>query len=391
MIKHDSFDIWYDFCLAFIMKRKISILLLALILVGCEQVQKVSDVITNPSAREVFERNLKEVDSLFKIYEARYTKTKNNNLELDLPAVISSKSDSVYGPILAYNIKLKRGERLKIQSSILADSLQLVMDVYAVKQDFTVIEKALVSNRPGQNYLEMGITEYGTYKIVIFPYKKPASYFDIRVYTEPTFDFPVSGKGNSAIQSFWGAPRAGGKRTHKGIDIFAKRGTPVIAVTNGFISNTGNRGLGGKQVWLRDGVFGQSLYYAHLDSILVKRGTRVNLGDTLGLVGNTGNARTTSPHLHFGIYTSSGAINPLPFVKKREILEFTKEAIFSRGRTKLQTNQLRLGPSVRKSKILSLNKNMNVEAKAKVNDWYHIKLADSIEGFMHKTLITFTK
>jgi hypothetical protein len=57
-----------------------------------------------------------------------------------------------------------------------------------------------------------------------------------------------------------------------------------------------------------------SLYYAHLDEQLVSQGDRVAEGDTIGLVGNTGNARTTPPHLHFGIYAAGGAINPLPFV-----------------------------------------------------------------------------
>src|SRR5690606_27574329 len=88
----------------------------------------------------------------------------------------------------------------------------------------------------------------------------------------------------------------------------------VVAVTDGTVSFTGERGLGGKQVWLRAGLFGNSIYYAHLDSVAVTSGIRVKTGDTLGFVGNTGNARTTPPHLHFGIYKSRGAVNPLPFV-----------------------------------------------------------------------------
>ena len=72
--------------------------------------------------------------------------------------------------------------------------------------------------------------------------------------------------------------------------------------------------LGGKVVWLRT-TGGASLYYAHLDSQLVRPGDRVAVGDTLGLVGNTGNARTTPPHLHFGIY-SRGPKDPLPYVRE---------------------------------------------------------------------------
>jgi hypothetical protein len=70
-------------------------------------------------------------------------------------------------------------------------------------------------------------------------------------------------------------------------------------------------------VWLADAAHGEHLYYAHLDKQLVRAGQRVRAGDTLGLVGNTGNARTTAPHLHFGIYRSGqGAVDPLPFVQR---------------------------------------------------------------------------
>lgn len=58
---------------------------------------------------------------------------------------------------------------------------------------------------------------------------------------------------------------------------------------------------GGKVVWMRDEARGMSLYYAHLDSQHVAAGAYVRPGDTLGFVGKTGNARTTPPHLHFGI------------------------------------------------------------------------------------------
>jgi peptidoglycan LD-endopeptidase LytH len=58
------------------------------------------------------------------------------------------------------------------------------------------------------------------------------------------------------------------------------------------------------------------LYYAHLDKQLVEQGQEVKKGDVLGLVGNTGNARYTPSHLHFGVYTTEGPINPLPFVNK---------------------------------------------------------------------------
>lgn len=133
----------------------------------------------------------------------------------------------------------------------------------------------------------------------------------------PSLAFPVNGRDTRAIQSFFGADRDGGRRVHHGVDIFAPRGTPVLAAVDGVIRSTRPNNLGGIVVWLRDDEGGQSLYYAHLDSQIVARGQRVSVGDTLGFVGNTGNARTTPPHLHFGIYQSgSGPVDPLPFIRE---------------------------------------------------------------------------
>jgi murein DD-endopeptidase MepM/ murein hydrolase activator NlpD len=142
--------------------------------------------------------------------------------------------------------------------------------------------------------------------------------YTLRVAREPSLStFPVRGRDDAAAGSFWGADRDGGARRHEGIDIFAPRGTPAVAATDGFVTRTGETALGGRVVWLADAAHGEHLYYAHLDKQLVSPGQRVRAGDTLGLVGNTGNARTTVPHLHFGIYRSGrGAIDPLPFVQR---------------------------------------------------------------------------
>ena len=71
--------------------------------------------------------------------------------------------------------------------------------------------------------------------------------------------------------------------------------------------------LGGNVIWLNDATRGRTFYYAHLDRWAVDGGANVQVGDTLGFIGTTGNARTTPPHLHFGIY-DGGPIDPLPFL-----------------------------------------------------------------------------
>ena len=369
------------------MKLYFKILPFLLILASCQHVQQVSDAITNPSARDVFEREIKGNDSLYKIYEYQYNIAKQNQLQLELPVTLSSKSDSIQLKILSYTIELKRGERFKLQSNRHADSLRLFIDLFDFKNDSMVSKKPIVSNQPMSNTIELDVTKDGKYKVVICSDIINTVDFGLAMFTTPSLNFPVSGKENSAIQSFWGASRSGGKRSHQGIDIFANRGTPAIAAANGYISNTGNRGLGGKQVWLRDGLLGQSLYYAHLDSITVYRGMRVKRGDTLGLVGNTGNAKTTKPHLHFGIYTSTGAIDPLPFVKLRTPPKIENQKINSIGNTKLNVNELRIGAGIRNKKLTDLDRNLKIDILARTDSWFHIKINDTLQGFMHETLI----
>jgi len=126
--------------------------------------------------------------------------------------------------------------------------------------------------------------------------------------------FPVAGK-KSNIGSFWGARRDGGRRKHKGIDIFAKKGTPVVAISDGIITTRDNTPIGGRTLWLKSANHTFTAYYAHLDKQKVKEGQFVRKGQVIGTIGNTGNARTTPSHLHFGIYTAKGPVNPLPYVK----------------------------------------------------------------------------
>ena len=139
--------------------------------------------------------------------------------------------------------------------------------------------------------------------------------YSLSITEGPSLGFPVSySKAN--IGSFWGADRDGGKRNHEGIDIFAPKLSPAIAAADGYITGVREGGLGGKTVWLRPEGKDYTLYYAHLDKQLVKEGQFVKKGEIVGLVGNTGNAKYTPSHLHFGVYTVSGAVDPLPFVNK---------------------------------------------------------------------------
>ena len=145
-------------------------------------------------------------------------------------------------------------------------------------------------------------------------------YVTLEIIENPKLAFPVKNGSNKDIQSFWGVERDGGQRRHEGVDIFSKKGTPILAVEDGTIARVETNILGGKVVWQRLGLFGQSIYYAHLDSQTVSSGQAVKKGDVVGFMGNTGNAKYTASHLHFGIYTGSGAIDPLLYIQKRDTI-----------------------------------------------------------------------
>jgi murein DD-endopeptidase MepM/ murein hydrolase activator NlpD len=140
-----------------------------------------------------------------------------------------------------------------------------------------------------------------------------------RLYTEPadpSILMPVKGVSPRSVANTWHAPRSGGRK-HEGQDIFARRGTPVLAAADGIVVKFGGGALGGNAVFVA-GRGGRTFYYAHLDRYAeVEIGQIVNRGDVLGYVGNTGNARTTPPHLHFGVYSAKGPLNPLPLIEGR--------------------------------------------------------------------------
>ena len=95
----------------------------------------------------------------------------------------------------------------------------------------------------------------------------------------------------------------------------ALRGTEVVAVTDGIVSYIGDQKLGGHCIWLTT-ENGASFYYAHLDRWApgLYEGMEVQAGDLVGFVGNTGNAKYTPSHLHFGVNSSDEMVNPFPLL-----------------------------------------------------------------------------
>jgi hypothetical protein len=171
------------------------------------------------------------------------------------------------------------------------------------------------------------------------------------------------------------------------VDIFAPRGTPVIASSPGRVRWVGTNRLGGNVVWMREQDAGYSLYYAHLDSQAVRRGTLVMPGDTLGFVGNSGNARTTPPHLHFGIYLRGrGPVDPAPFLEPsneppaRVTADSTGVATWVRAAG--DGIRLRSAPFQGADVAGELAQHTALLVLAATGSWYRIALPDGSAGFV---------
>ena len=128
---------------------------------------------------------------------------------------------------------------------------------------------------------------------------------------QSNYTFPVADKSPQDIISWFGDAR--GNRKHQGIDIKASRGAAVLAIAEGTVERIKNGGNGGRQVWLRlrDSTL---VFYAHLHEQWVEAEDTVKAGQAIGSVGNTGNARHTTPHLHFEIILpDKGEVDPARF------------------------------------------------------------------------------
>lgn len=216
------------------------------------------------------------------------------------------------------------------------------------------------------------------------------AYYTLALSLTPVLINPVQGATNKSIGSFYGDARDGGKRKHEGVDIFAAKGTLVIAPTDGYVSRVGNNSLGGKVVWMQDPKRGHSYYFAHLDSQLVTPGMKLHRGEPIGLVGNTGNAKYTPSHLHFGIYQSTSK-DPVNYIRMMDVVANTLpwDTTFAQLDFKVtsKTAAMMRGPSDKFVKVTSLARESYVHVLAQSKEWYRVTLPDGMEGFVKQNTV----
>lgn len=282
-----------------------------------------------------------------------------------------------------YRFAVKRGERVSI--SIIIDSAKPIL-LFADLWHYDTLQPRLIKAADTTALqIIQDVENNETYCLRIQPELLRSGQFTVTISATGSLTFPVPAENNPHIGSFWGATRDAGARKHEGIDIFGKFRTPVIAATDGYITSTKENNLGGKVVFLRPYQKDYTLYYAHLDSQTVREGQEVKTGDIVGFMGNTGNARITPTHLHFGIYTNSGAIDPLPFVnKEKERPQNITASLQPLGNFAYTSKAISVlaDASSKSATIERLGNGSALQVLAATSGWYRVVLPNGKDGFV---------
>ncbi len=373
--------------------KLIIIISILFFLSNCGGVQQpLKEVLKKQTPYEKYEQALKNVKLENTALGNDWIEAGKRALKDSIPVLLPFKETGYFAadkPLaISYRLNMRRGERLVIGTEIKsAQPVQLFIDLFEVTGNTSQPLKQVTSADTDKAVIDVEAEDDRQYLIRLQPELLRSGNYTITISREPSLAFPVTGKDSRNISSFWGADRDGGARRHEGIDIFAKKGTPAIASTDGYIRGVNENRLGGKVVWLADTKRGQTLYYAHLDQQLVRSGQKVMAGDTIGLIGNTGNARTTGPHLHFGIYRfGTGAIDPLPAVRVGSPAPPKVTAAMERlgtwARVSAKKGVLYLSPDNKAATISQIHKNTPLFIMAGVKDWYKVTLPDHRIGYI---------
>lgn len=244
-----------------------------------------------------------------------------SSTEIDIPFKETVYVDPARAFATSYAFAVARGQRTEIQLTLQPTSVwRIYLDLFRLPEEAREADNGPVhvaSGGEGDLRLAFEPRRDGRYLLRLQSELLRGGSATVEIKNVASLEFPVSGHDTGSIGSGFGAPREGGRRAHHGIDIFAPRRTEVLATSRAKVRRVDEWKLGGNIIWLEDRERNLRLYFAHLQTQDVKEGDWVEPGDRIGTVGNSGNARTTPPHLHFGIYMrGEGPIDPRPFLQQ---------------------------------------------------------------------------
>jgi peptidoglycan LD-endopeptidase LytH len=235
---------------------------------------------------------------------------------------------------------------------------------------------------PEESSMAVKLPYDGRYLVRLQPELLTDALYHLRMELDAAIPFPVE-VAPDTVGSFFGDPRDAGSRLHEGIDIFAPRHTPVVAVASG-VASARTTPRGGNVVWLR--ASGRSYYYAHLEKSAITGSRTVEAGEVLGYVGNSGNAITTPTHLHFGVYRRGhGAIDPLPQLAARIFESSLQPVQFDPRYVRTQASKLNLRaqPAMTANVLEQLDAGSILRTVARRGEWLRVATPGNVAGWIH--------
>lgn len=370
--------------------QRFAIVLLSVFVISCNSLHTIKSAFVKTSPHDYYVESLEKANlhttALAKTWIDAGQKALTDSVLVALPFTESGAFQASAPEARSYSFSVKDGQVLQVTGALRATpDARMFVDLF-VWQDTSWVPLA---HADSSFRLTHEFEKSQQCLLRIQPELLASAYYSITLSLTPVLINPVRGASNKSIGSFYGDSRDGGKRSHEGVDIFAPKGTPVVAPAAGRITRVGNSTLGGKVVWMQDMRRSHSYYFAHLDLQLVKPGMTVKQGDTLGLVGNTGNARTTPAHLHFGIYQAQSK-DPLHYIQTLESLEDSPiDTAFRLKAYRVQPKSvaLRAGPGDKRLLKEKLARDTYVQILAQSKEWYRVALADRRQGFILKSTL----
>jgi len=313
---------------------------------------------------------------------------------LNAPITISTPFEEVFyvdpaeAFAVGYRFDVIRGQRIEVDVDVQGlQTGQLFIDLYRVRGISSDEWVRVASAGTQENRLEFEPRQDNQYVLRLQSELLRGGQCRVTIKNVAALEFPVAGYDSRAIGSGFGAPRDGGRRRHHGVDVFARRHTPVVAACRAYVVYVGDDLTGGRVIWLKDSKRSLHIYYAHLQKQDVKRHTWVEPGQVIGTVGNTGNARTTPPHLHFGTYEIGyGPIDPVDYITQPEgelsPLTADLEALGHWMRGQGSSLHVNISYDSHSERVASLGLHSPIKVLAAAGNRYRVLLPDNRSGYI---------
>lgn len=376
------------------------IALVALTVSACEQVEQVRDRFRDLTPYEAYQEGLVAAGLAETALAHDWMTAGRAALDGAAPVSLPFEEEGFITAeepgAMAYRISVPRGQKLTADVTLETDEdTRVFVDLFRVPESDADPLRPVYSFDSIPGRFEHEPWRGGDFVLRLQPELLRGGHYRVTLRLEPQLAFPLDGYDMRAVQSLFGASRDAGRRSHHGVDIFARRGTPVLATSAGIANRVAVTNLGGKVVWVRDPIRNANIYYAHLDSQYVSNGDRIERGDTVGFVGNTGNARTTPPHLHFGVYRSGeGPVDPAPFLRPPpgRLPELTVDLARLGAWVRLRDDgiHLRAAPALRAPVLRELERHTPLRVLGGSGDFFRVRLPDGGQGYVAARLTEST-